>query len=185
MSTALAEALDGKPSASERIRLKSPNDEDLEFVEARAFGSSTIPQDLSYDFLGPDEVTDSATSGVAPRADSAAGFEVVRNWEGVVTAVDHSVFYGAVRDTSDIVQVPEDELEIEFDSVAEGDRDLVREGAVFYFTVGNRRVRGGSREISTRIVFRRMPRWSLRDIERAESATTDLYEKLNPSRRAP
>ena len=91
-------------------------------------------------------------------------FKVLRNWEGVVTSVEETC---------------SDEIEIDIDNVADGDRDLVQEGAIFYLTVGIRYPRGEGPQKTTRVVFRRMPRWSSRDIERGEAAANSLWQKLH------
>jgi hypothetical protein len=103
---------------------------------------------------------------------------VIENWEGVVTCVEEDSFFASMRPTNSENERAEDEFEIDFDNVAEGDRELVREGAIFYLTVGVRRPRGQGPQKTTQIIFRRMPRWSPRDIERGEAAATELWEKL-------
>ena len=105
-------------------------------------------------------------------------FEVLDNLEGVVTAVEGDSFFASMRHPSSKIERAEDEFEIYIDNVPEGDRDLVCVGAIFYLTIGIRRPRGESSQKTTQLVFRRMPRWSSRDIERAETATTDLWERL-------
>lgn len=106
-------------------------------------------------------------------------FEVLDNWEGVVTAVEGDSFFASMRRSNGKTERAEDEFEIDIDNVAMGDRDLVHVGAVFYLTVGIRRPRGEGPQKTTRVVFRRMPRWSSRDIKRAEAAATELWEKLH------
>ena len=115
-----------------------------------------------------------------PRPIALEPFCALKNWEGVVTAVENSVFFASMRLTSSDSKVADAEFEIDMDNVPEGDRDLVRDGAVFYLTVGIRHPLGEKSQKTTRIVFRRMPRWSDRDIERAESAATDLWQRLQP-----
>lgn len=107
-------------------------------------------------------------------------FQTIKNWEGVVTSVEGDSFFASMRLTNSKSERAEDEFEIDIDNVARGDRDLVREGAIFYLTVGIRRPRGEGPQKTTRIIFRRMPRWSSRDIERGEAAATELWEKLRP-----
>ncbi len=105
--------------------------------------------------------------------------EVLDNWEGVVTAVEGDSFFASMRRTNSKIKRAEDEFEINIDNVARGDRELVHVGAVFYLTVGTRHPHGEGPQKTTLIIFRRMPRWSSRDIARAEAASTELWEKLN------
>ena len=105
---------------------------------------------------------------------------VLKNWEGIVTSVEDASFFAAMRETESEIDRAVDEFEIDIDNVDDSDRELVSEGAVFYLTVLTRHPKGEGLQKTTRIVFRRMPRWSSRDIERAEFAATDLWEKLHP-----
>ena len=91
-------------------------------------------------------------------------FKVLRNWEGRVTAVDEDKFWAVIRTVNhhDSLQ-PEDEIEVDLESVLPGDEELVQEGAIFYLTLGSRIIPGEHPERSTRLIFRRMPRWHPRD----------------------
>ena len=106
-------------------------------------------------------------------------FQVLKHWEGVVTCVERHSFFAMARLVESAHDLPEDEFEIELDNVAEGDRNLVQEGAVFYLTVGIRYPLGSRPEKVTRLYFRRMPRWSEGDIKRADSAADELWHKLH------
>lgn len=106
--------------------------------------------------------------------------KILKNWEGIVTSVEDGSFFAAMRDTESEGERAQDEFEVDIDNVAESDRELVREGSVFYLTVLTRSPKGETPQKSTRIVFRRMPRWSSRDIERVKVAATELWEKLHP-----
>ncbi|NNF95572.1 MAG: hypothetical protein HKM94_01435 [Halobacteria archaeon] len=107
-------------------------------------------------------------------------FEVLDSWEGVVTEVERNCFFASMRRTNSKIERAEAEFEIDIDNVAKGDRELVQNGSVFYLTVGISYPRGQGPQKTTRLIFRRMPRWSSRDIARAEAAATELWEKLNP-----
>jgi hypothetical protein len=107
-------------------------------------------------------------------------FEVLKNWEGVVTAVERKSFFAMARLVDSELDRAEDELEIDFDNVLSSERSLVQEGAVFYLTVGKRYPEGGRPEKVTKLIFRRMPRWSTGDIERAKATAEDLLQRLNP-----
>src|SRR4051794_23558883 len=79
----------------------------------------------------------SSTSGAVETAGTYASFRVLKNWEGVVTSVDGPTFTAEMKDTD----APRgsratDSFEIDLENVAEGDRDLVAEGSVFYLTLG-------------------------------------------------
>lgn len=104
--------------------------------------------------------------------------KVLQNWEGIVTSVDEDSFFAAMRLTNNEDDRAEDAFEIDMDNVATGDRELVDVGAVFYLTVGLRKQKGMRPEKTSIVVFRRMPVWSRRDIQKAELAADDLWGKL-------
>lgn len=106
-------------------------------------------------------------------------FMVLKNWEGVVTAVERETFFASMRQTNSNDRIAEDGIEIDIDNVPAGDHELVRVGAVFYLTVGISYPRGERQQKTTQLIFRRMPRWSSQDIVRAEKSTDDLWDKLH------
>jgi len=63
---------------------------------------------------------------------------------------------------------PDEEVEIPREEVSASDCALLREGAVFYWTIGySDSVKGQRRRVSE-IRFRRLPAWTEEDIQRAE-----------------
>lgn len=106
-------------------------------------------------------------------------FQVLKNWEGVVTAIEEDLIFASVRQTNSESERAEDEFEMDIDNVPSGDRELVRVGAVFYLTVGIRRPPGEDSQKTTRVIFRRMPRWSAGDVARAEVAADELWKELH------
>jgi hypothetical protein len=105
-------------------------------------------------------------------------FKPLRNWEGVVETLSEKTFTATMRDTENKDDRGEEQFEIDIEDVDEGDRDLVVPGGIFYFTVGYRIRRGGTRIKGTEIVFRRMPRWSKKDIQRAKERADKLLELM-------
>ncbi|MEG3620150.1 hypothetical protein V5T82_16925 [Magnetovibrio sp. PR-2] len=108
----------------------------------------------------------------------AVRFDVLSNWEGVITAVEQTKFYASIRKTNSDLSVAEDGVEIGIDEVDHGDLDLLKEGSIFYLTVGVIHPPGQGRQKTTRLVFRRMPRWGKRDLERADAVADELWRSL-------
>lgn len=108
----------------------------------------------------------------------ARPFRILKNWEGVVTTVNEDTFHAVMRETTSRDSRAEDSFEIDIDSVPSGDRELLTEGAVFYLTLGVETPLGQGPQKTTRLFFRRMPKWSPRDIERAKTDTRELYRQL-------
>ncbi len=108
-------------------------------------------------------------SGLQPR--SRENYRILQKWEGYVTEVEIDVFHAVL---SPIVGGgPDLDTEIYIEEVVSGDRHLIEPGAVFYLSIGYLdRPSGRQRVLLLR--FRRLPRWSERDIEDAR----ELAEKL-------
>ena len=105
-------------------------------------------------------------------------FRPIKNWEGVVESVAENTFVASMREVDNADDRGDEQFEIDHDDVDPGDRELVVPGGIFYFTVGYTIQRGGTRIKGTQIVFRRMPRWSKRDIQRANARADRLLEIL-------
>jgi hypothetical protein len=106
-------------------------------------------------------------------------FEIIKHWEAIVTAVETRSFFAMARSVESDNERAEDEIEIDLENVLPSERDLVREGAVFYLIVGTRYPTGSRPEKITKLIFRRMPRWSAGDIQRAKSVAEKLWEAFN------
>ncbi len=157
------------------------------------YETTEMYQDTAERSVGADKYTDynavepqRKVRSISPNYDrdtftkNSEHFNLLKNWEGVVTAIEEDTFFASMRLTDSENRLAEDEFEIDFDNVPEGDRGLVCEGAIFYLTVGKLYLPGEGPQKVTRIIFRRMPRWSASDIERAEAAAEDLWENLKP-----
>lgn len=103
-------------------------------------------------------------------------FDALQKWEGQVTEVDDSTFTAVLLD----IQEPsvEEEAEFDFEEVSRGDLDLVAPGAVFYWSVGYRTEPSGERSRSSVLVFRRLPAWSKRDVQRAADRVKELRDSF-------
>jgi len=105
-------------------------------------------------------------------------FKAIRNWEGVVESVDGTTFTATMRDMADSEDRGEEIFDFELEDVDLGDRDLLAPGAIFYFTLGYKIDSHQTRYKGTRMMFRRLPQWSNRDIERIDARTEHLLTQL-------
>jgi len=62
-------------------------------------------------------------------------FEVIQQWEGVVTDTTCDSFYAELQDVHD-KSLPIEIVEIPFDKVPIDDQSLIAEGTVFYWSIG-------------------------------------------------
>jgi hypothetical protein len=98
-------------------------------------------------------------------------FEASQKWEGRVDNISDTGFTATVTDLT-TKNLNDGFVEIDFEELNEDDRDLVREGAIFYWCVGHYTSHAGMRLSSSLIIFRRLPKisdnYSKRLINRAK-----------------
>lgn len=103
-----------------------------------------------------------------PRSNS-----VLQEWEGYVTKIRDSDFTARLVDLTD----PTDELEeadFPVDELSRDDKKLLREGAIFRWLIGYQDTIAGTRTRFSKIVFRRLPAWSSKDIDEARKKAAGL-----------
>ena len=92
-------------------------------------------------------------------------FVAEQEWEGYVTEISGEEFSAHLLDlTSDGV---EEEATFSVDDVSNIHRSLLKEGAVFRWSIVYERSKGGTKKRVSSIVFRRLPAWSKRDIAKS------------------
>jgi hypothetical protein len=114
-----------------------------------------------------------------PRLQIEEQYRVLHRWEGVVTAIEADYFQARVREFP--LDSHDDEYgDFSMDSVSEDDAELLVEGAVFYWFAGYRTEASGQRTTWSSIRFRRVRRWSKRELD-ALDAPSDLDEFFGSS----
>lgn len=136
------------------------------------------PQDNPIQVSAVEEMRSRSTSPLTGSLTVNEYFKAIKNWEGVVEAVGDKTFYATVRDASNPSDQGNEQFEIALEDVDEPDRELIVVGGIFYLTVGYTIRRGGTRTKGIQIVFRRMPMWSARDIERAKEQVARYQDIL-------
>ncbi len=113
---------------------------------------------------------------VSPTATKQARFVALQKWEGRVTECLDDGFRAVLTDitTAGI----EERVEFDLDEVSRDDLPLIVPGAVFYWSVGYRDEPTGERSRSSIIKFRRLPGWSVRDLERITDRVTGMKKRL-------
>jgi hypothetical protein len=104
---------------------------------------------------------------------------VLQRWIGRVEAVYAERFVAVTTDATN-PRNPAEEVEFDLAEVSEGDRPLVAEGAMFYWSIGYRDSPGGQRERISSLRFVRSPRLReatlKRIFERADRMAAFLQE---------
>ena len=92
----------------------------------------------------------------------------LQEWEGYVTAIGEDGFTAELVDLTNGEKNPSIETDFSLEDVSEPDRELLREGAVFRWTIGYQTTSAGSKSRVSQIVFRRLPRWTKKEIDAAD-----------------
>ena len=108
----------------------------------------------------------------------AAPIEV---WEGEVKSIDVAAQTMHVYLRSKLGHSPDHAGEIAMEWVASQDSDLVRPGAVFYWTL-YKETRRGSIKNSQELRFRRLPNWSRAQLRRIRTESTKLFPSPGQAR---
>jgi hypothetical protein len=113
-------------------------------------------------------------------APAAYTFDMRGQWEGTVTKVDARTeeFSVVLRDIKNPGSEEYDAV-FSIEDVTLEDRDLLTEGAIFYWTIGYEQRRGQRRHVSE-VRFRRLPAWSRADLARVEKAARELDDLFAP-----
>lgn len=96
-----------------------------------------------------------------------APFARLQEWEGYVQSVSNNEFTASLFDITNKRDIEDEEADFSIDDLTEDDKKLLKPGAVFRWLIGYRSI-GGTKERSSKIVFRRLPQWTDSDFEAAE-----------------
>jgi len=100
----------------------------------------------------------------------------LQKWEGFVISVGTSTFLA--RLVPILGEGPEQEAEIFIEEVDEAEREMLKQGSVFYWSIGYvDRSKGRSRE--SRIRFRRLPKYTPQEIRQAAQYAQDVRDLFN------
>lgn len=105
--------------------------------------------------------------------------EILQDWEGVVETIGNENFTARLRDLTNNEPYPSEAAELPIEDISVDDLELLRVGAVFYLTVGRLIWLNGRQERFGRIVFRRLPSWTLSTLRRAEERAEHLSRFLD------
>ena len=103
-------------------------------------------------------------------------FNSLQKWEGHVVKKGKDSFVAVLIDLTNPSPI-EEEAEFSLEEIEEGDRDLVKPGAVFYWNIGYYDKTSGRLRTSL-IRFRRLPNWTREEIEFAEARGKQLRKSI-------
>lgn len=105
-----------------------------------------------------------------------SSFIAEQEWEGYVSHFDDKYFYAQLSDLT--TPGIEEEAQFELDEISPIHRDLLKEGAIFRWSIGYERMMGGTRKRVSSIVFRRLPAWTKREIENSRKEAESLISGI-------
>jgi len=104
-------------------------------------------------------------------------FRALQKWEGHVREIKADMFVAELVDLDKVA--PMEEAEIPLQEVSEEDRELLKIGAIFYWTIGYSESPAGTRRRAGEIRFRRLPAWTKREISEAERDAKEIIDALS------
>lgn len=108
----------------------------------------------------------------------AAAFVVLAEWEGSVLHLADDHFVAALVGIKGTALKEEYEAEIPWAEVSDDDRSLATLGALFRLSVGFE-VQHGTRSRYSRLVFRRLPAWTRRELDAADTLALELSHAIS------
>lgn len=99
------------------------------------------------------------------RREFQSTFSALQEWEGYVLSVSAETFSARLIDLTECKEYEEEEIDFPLADLSDSDLKELRLGAIFRWAIGYRRTRGGTKERISKVVFRRLPAWTKRELE--------------------
>lgn len=131
----------------------------------------------STDISARDVVPTPQTASVQESKRARAIFLPLQEWEGTVIRLLDDAFVGSMVDLSEKEKGFQDEAEFPLSDLPPDAQPLLKVGAIFRWSIGYSIV-DGTRYRASKIVFRRMPAWTRRDLETAARYASDLSNSV-------
>lgn len=133
-----------------------------------------MPKKVSYGFH--EDVSGSESDPYASiRMQAADRFLSMKTWSGTVISTEEDTFWARVTDRKGI----EEDMEFFAEDIADDDRELLTEGAFFFFNIGFSTSRFGQRERKSILKFRRIPHWTNDEILDATEKAMKRLKLIN------
>ncbi len=102
-------------------------------------------------------------------------FRLLQMWEGRVISIDidNNEFTAVISDKTN-PDLPDEQVTLSIEDVPKNDLQLLNKGAVFYWSIGYADYPGRPRTRESRIRFRRLPKWTHRELVKAREKGAEL-----------
>lgn len=98
----------------------------------------------------------------------------LQKWQGVVLSVEKEFFSAKLINLTDTGY--DEEAEFPIEEITYEDIELIKPGAIFYWSIGYHHSRSGQRTRFSQIRFRRLPSWSKEELETAKSEAKQIRD---------
>ena len=102
--------------------------------------------------------------------------ESLQKWEDIVEEINEDFFSARVTDKTNNSR--EEYVEFDLEEIDPDDMNLLKSGAIFYWSIGYYTSQAGQRFRSSEIRFRRLQAWTHRDLEDADNKASKLAKQL-------
>jgi hypothetical protein len=136
-----------------------------------------------YMFLNDSEQDDAVTEiqQIRPHVVDQVERSVItalQEWEGYVLTVYDGIFSARLLDLTANAKIEQEIAEFNVSDISRDDFQLLQEGAVFRWIIGNQITRGGQKRRVSQIIFRRLPAWTKREIEDARREASETSKAI-------
>lgn len=107
-----------------------------------------------------------------------SSFYALQEWEGYVTKIKEDTFEAELVDLTSIDKPYQERAIIEKKELSLDSLELLKDGAVFRWSIGYEILSGGTKQRVSRIVFRRIPAWSKIDLEEAKEVAKSIISEV-------
>lgn len=110
---------------------------------------------------------------------SPYSFSILQEWEGYVESISKETFTGRLVDVTQNGSIEAEEADFSVDDLDDNDKARICLGAIFRWIIYYRRSPGGTKERSSRIVFRNLPAWNKKELETYRKEADELARALS------
>lgn len=148
----------------EETRVLYNNDDFKVLPVSPALGELSISPTVPKEFQSIDQYVvkiNSPLPGISTR------FQALQEWEGYVLSVGETTFSARLLDLTGGDEVEKEEADLLIQDLKDDDRDLLVPDAIFRWSIGYLFI-GGSKRRTSQIIFRRLPRWTDEEFNKAD-----------------
>jgi hypothetical protein len=158
-------------------------------------GNATSSGILDVDTVNTSHSTAEAANVTGPKIDRllslpshpvalffTSTFAPIQEWEGYVREIGSDSITADLVDLTANRKAITDQAKIPFDELSDTDRQKLKIGSIFRWSIGYQRTTSGTKMRVSNIVFRELPRWTDKDIREAREAAARLEQYFKSGR---